>query len=59
MDEYSCLLNGTLLVSGWRTIENMNETLMQHQGIINVFDIQCRIDASLMLMMTTLMYHQC
>ena len=40
-----------------KNIENMDETLMKHQRLINVYDVRCRIDASLMLLMITLMNH--
>ena len=43
----------------WKNIENMAEILMQHQRTINVYDVRFRIDASLMLLMTRLMNHQC
>ena len=28
----------------WKNIENMDETLMNHQRVINVCDVRCRID---------------
>ena len=37
----------------------MDETLMEHQIFIDIDMVRCRIDASLILLMTTLMNHQC
>ena len=41
-----------------KNIENMDETLMSHRTVISAYDVRCRIDASLMLLMTTLVNHQ-
>ena len=43
----------------WKSLEKMDYTLLQQQKVINVCDVQCRIDASLMLMTATIMNHQC
>ena len=42
-----CLVDATPLLSMRENIENMDETLMQHRRVINVYDVRCIIDDSL------------
>ena len=51
IDEYLMfLVDGTSLASLWINIESMNEPLKKHQRVINVNDVQFRMDASLMFL---------
>ena len=56
---YWWLVDGTSLAWMRKNIGNMDETLIKHQRFINVNDVRCRIDASLMWLMTTITNHQC